>query len=316
MAISTVTILDSIEWAKRFTFDRNSGLGNSLEPAKTAANLTLQTILGPPFSWWWNSEDITFTASPIAVSANSTGNVVIASGVLTLTVTSTFAINQLLLLSGYTVLTQLNGQSITVLSNSGTVLTALINLPNVGSTADTGVVTAATTQDYTLATPEFSHIEHASVLDISKTPPVWTQLTNKNNLALESNKARPEFINAQNQDSAGNTTFRLMPAPNLVYPVNVHIQKTAPTITSLNQTWAPIPDFLQYVYQWGFLSLMWSFSDDPRFQWANQKFITHLLGRADGLTALERNIFINYWDALTGRQQADMQQGIQSRSGS
>jgi len=61
---------------------------------------------------------------------------------------------------------------------------------------------------------------------------------------------------------------------------------------------------------------MWAFADDPRFQWANQKFITHLLGRADGLTALERNIFLNRWDDLTGRQQADINQGIQARGGS
>lgn len=316
MALSTVTILDSMEWAKRFTFNRPSGIGNFLEPAKTAANLTLQTILGPPFRFWWNSEELTFTASPTAVTANTTGNVVIASGVLTLTVTSTFAINQLLLLSGFTTVTQLNGKSIVVLTNTGTVITANINLPNVSSTADTGVLTAATTQDYTLATPEFSHIETASVLDISKTPAKWMALANKSRLSLEANVARPEFIEAYNQDSSGNTTFRLMPAPNLAYPVSVHIQKAAPLITSLNQTWAPIPDYLEYVYNYGFLTLMWAFSDDPRFQWANQKFIAHLLGRADGLTAMEKNVFLNTWADLTGRQNLDIQQGVASRGGS
>ena len=316
MAISTNTVLGSMEFCKRFSYNRPSGIGNFLEPAKTAANLTLQTILGPPFRWWWNAEELTFTASPTATTANTTGNVVIASGVLTLTVTSTFAVNQLLLLSGFTTVTQLNGKSIVVLTNTGTVITANINLPNVSSTADTGVLTAATTQDYTLATPEFSHIETASVLDISKTPAKWMALTNKSRLSLEANVARPEFIEAYNQDSAGNTTFRLMPAPNLAYPVSIHIQKAAPLITSLNQTWAPIPDYLEYIYNWGFLSLMWAFADDPRTQMASQKFITHLLGRADGLTAMEKNVFLNTWNDLTGRQNLDIQQGVQARGGS
>jgi hypothetical protein len=316
MAISTVTVLQSMEFCKRFSYNRPSAIGNYLEPAKTAANFTMQTILGPPFRWWWNSQELTFTASQTAASANTTGNVVIAGGVLTLTVTSAFAINQLLLLSGFTTVTQLNGQSIVVLTNTGTVITANINLPNVSSTADAGVVTAATNQDYTLAVPQFSHIETASVLDISKTPAKWMGLTNKSSLSLEANIARPEFIEAYNQDAAGNVTFRLLPAPNLAYPVSIHTQNAAPLITSLNQTWAPIPDYLQYIYNYGFLSLMWAFADDPRFQWANQKFITHLLGRADGLTALERNIFLNRWDDLTGRQNLDIQQGVSARGGS
>lgn len=312
--IAANTILGSIEWAKRFNFNKRSGIGNSLEPALTSAQMVMDVILGPPFCWWWNNEEITFTASPTAATANTTGNVVIASGVLTLTVTSTFAVQQLLLLSNFVSVPQLNGQSIVVLTNNGTTITANINLPDVGSTADTGTLTSATTQDYTIALPEFSHIEHASVLDISKTPAVWMELEIKNNLALESKAARPNFIGPHVEDANGNVTFRLMPAPNLAYPVSLHIQKAAPILTSLNQTWSPIPDFMEYIYNQGFLSFMHSFNDDPaRSQMAGQKFVAHLLGRATGITATERNIFLSRWNDITDLDKAMMQQGIQAR---
>lgn len=317
MAIATNTILDSMEFAKRFNFNRPSGIGNRLEPAKTSANLIMQTILGPPFKWWWNNEELTFTCNPTPISVALTSNVSVASGIVTMNaVLPQLGVQSLGLFSGFTqaLLKPLNGQAFVVLTNNGTIITAQINNPDITATASTGgIITAATTQDYTLLVPELSHIEHASVLDISKTPAKWVELEVKSNLALESNVARPQFIEPHVEDAVGNVSFRVMPAPNLAYPVSLHIQKAAPLVTSLNQTWAPIPDFMEYIYNQGFLSMMYMFSDDPRAAQAKQTFITHLLGRASGLTALERNIFINNWNDLTEIEKLTMQQGVQAR---
>ena len=315
MAISTYTVLDSMEFAKRFNFNRPSGIGNRLEPAKTAANMVMQTILGPPFSWWWNNEEWTFTCSPTFATATPTGNLSITAGILTMNLVTTMGVQTVILLSGFTAATSLVGQSAVILTNTGSVVTAQINLPALASTAATGgLVTSSTTQDYTLPVPDLSHIEHASVLDISRpATPKWIQLAVKDGLALESNAARPEFIEPHAQDAAGNVSFRVMPAPNLAYPVSIHIQKTAPNITSLNQTWAPIPDFMQYIYNQGFLAAMYSFSDDPRAPQAHQRFTTGLLGRASGLTAIERNIFLNNWEDLTELEKLTLQQGVQAR---
>jgi hypothetical protein len=74
-----------------------------------------------------------------------------------------------------------------------------------------------------------------------------------------------------------------------------------------------MPDFMQYIYSWGFLALIWMFADDNRFQIANQKFTAGLLARAEGLTEEERNIFLNGWNNLTGQQTMWTQQGIQAR---
>ena len=317
-SISTNTVLMSMEWAKRFSFNKPSGIGNSLEPAKTSANLVMQTILGPPFKWHWNNEELTFTCNPTALTAGLTGNVSVTSNVITMTVATAIGVGQIALLSGFTVSAALvlNGLSVVVLTNNGTTVTAQILAANLAPTAATnGVITAGTTQDYTLLVPEFSHIEHASVLDISKAAATkWIELSVKDNLALESNTARPLFIEPHTEDASGNVVFRLMPAPNLAYPVSLHIQKVAPLITSLNQTWAPLPDFMSYVYNYGFLALMWGYIDDPRAQMASQKFVSHLLGRASGLTAIERNIFLNSWNDLTQLEIATMQQGVQARA--
>jgi len=246
MALSTNTISTTIEWAKKLSFNRNPVIGNSLEPALSSAQMVMDTILGPPFTWWWNATEVTFTCNP-----------------------------------------------------------------SVPTTV--GGLTATTTQDYTTPTSSFSHIEHVSVFDINQTPPKWIELEVKNNLSLDSNPDRPRFISPEVEDGSGNVTWRVMPAPDVNYPIAIHIQNVAPRIISINQTWSPIPDFMQYVYNWGFLALIWAFADDPRFQIANQKFVAGLLARAEGISDEERNAFLNAWHNLTGHEQMEAQQGMQMR---
>lgn len=311
MALSTIKISDTMEWTKRLTFGRNSGLGNALEPALSNANIVLQTILGPPFSWWWNNEDLVFTCSPTLATAAIT-NIAITSNVLTITAANTFSVGQEIIPSAINVATFLNGKILQVLTANATTITANFVHIDYVSAANTGTLTAATTQDYTVASPEFSHIDYASVQDISKTPAKWMPLNVRNTLSLGTETGRPADINPQSQDTAGNMTFRMLPAPDKAYPVLINIMKVAPQKTSLNDTWAPLPDFMQYIFSYGFLALTYMFTDDSRVGFANAKFTAGLLARADGLTEEERNIFLANWDALTG--QAAHQQGMQARA--
>lgn len=313
MALSTVKIKDTIEWSKRLSFDRNPVIGNSLEPALSSANMVIQTILGPPFSWWWNNEEVTFTCNPTAKTATIT-NIVIAGGIATITCVNTFSVGELVLPSLIGTTTDLNGKILEVLTASGTQFTAQTTVGNVTTHVDTGTITSMSTQDYSTATPEFSHIEHASVFDISATPGKWMELEVKNNLSLDSKVDRPRFVNPHVEDGNGNMTWRVMPPPDAAYPVAIHVQKAAPRITSINGTWSPIPDYMQYIYNWGFMALMWFFSDDPRATFANQKFVAGILARADGLSEEEKNAFLNNWNNLTSQQMMAHQQGTQARS--
>jgi hypothetical protein len=315
MAISTVKITDTIEFCKRLSFNRSPVIGNSLEPAITAANIVMQTILGPPFTWFWNTTEIGFTTSPTPQTSAIT-NVTISAGELTVVGNNSFSFGSPIFLSGITTVTQLNGLLVIPDTVTPTGFTAPVTLADVSSTPVTGTATNTTTQDYTLPVPEFSHIEHASVLDINQTPAPgrWTELTVKENLSLETKADRPRWLNPHMEDGAGNMTFRVLPPPDKAYPVSIHIQNSAPRITSVNQTWAPLPDYMQYIYTWGFLTLIWSFSDDARAPVANQKFIAGLLGRAEGLSEEDRNVFLNNWNSLTGLEQMKTQQGVQARA--
>lgn len=313
MAISTVTINDTMNWAKRLSFNRLSALGNSLEPALTSAQMVMDTILAPPFTFWWNTQELAFTTSPTANSATIT-NVSVTAGIATITAANTFVAGNLIIPSGLTTATFLNGQLLIILTASSTQITAAVTTVTYASAPDTGTLTNATTQDYTIAAPAFSHIEHASVLDTSKTPANWTELKVQNDLALDSRNARPMFVGPHVEDGAGNVTFRVMPSPNAVYPVSVHVQLAAPKITSINQTWSPMPDFMQYIYSWGFLALIWAFADDARFPVANSKFTAGLLARAEGLDEEQRAIFLSNWEGLTMQgKQAKSQQGMTAR---
>ena len=313
MAIATYTIANSIEWAKRLSFNRNPVIGNSLEPALSSAAMVMQTILGPPFDWWWNNEEVVFTCNPTPAVATST-HVTVVGTTLTVTAVNTFSAGDLVIGSGYT-FTSLNGLLLEVATASSSQWTATVSL-GAHNAADTGKSTNITTQDYTVSLPNFSHIEHASILDLDSTgaPVKWYELTVKNNLSLETSANRPEFIGPHVEDSLGNVTFRLFSAPDKAYPVEIHVIQSAPAVTSINQTWAPIPDFMMYIYNWGFLALMWQFADDPRSMYASQKFTAGILSRAEGLTEEERNIFLNNWDELMGSQLMKKQQGTQARS--
>jgi hypothetical protein len=319
-AISTITINDTIEWAKRLSFNRNFGIGNSLEPAITSANMVLQTILNPPFVFWWNSQEISFTCSTAFPSSTVT-DVALSGNIVTLTTTNSWTANDTVLVSGMTNATFLNGAALVVLPGvTNTQVTAYFkSSTSYPSTADSGTLTKATTQDYTVTIPQFSHIEHASVLDAFSTNSStgalnskWYELEVKNGLSLDSIQGRPQFVDPHYEDANGNVTFRVMPAPSNNYPVSIHCQLAPPLITSLNQPWG-IPDFMQHVYSWGFLSLMWAFADDGRVGFANQKFTSSLLARAEGLSEEDRNVFLNNWNMLTGQQQAKFNQGQQSR---
>lgn len=308
------TILDSIEWARRMNFNRRLALGNGLEPALTAANIVMQTILGPPFEWAWNNSVVTFQCNSTTTAATIT-NTSLTGDVATFTTQSAhnFDAGQFVTTLGTT-----NGGGVFNVINleilavpTATTFTVEIETGNVASAADTGSA-SVNPQDYAVEVDNFRSIEYASVMN--PTQARWLQLQVKNSLALDSTQGRPTFIAPNTQDSSsGIVTFRVMPAPDLDYPVSMQIQNSAPTLTSLNDTWSPLPDYFSYIYNWGFLAMMYMFADDPRFQMASQKFIAHLLGANEGMSEQEKNIFYNNWNNLTGIQQQQTAQGIQAR---
>lgn len=301
---NTITLGQSISWAQTYTAYRTLTVGANSEPAVSSSNIILQTILGPPFVWNWNRSSVTFNTTAgtqdYATAAATYGfiekasykipaatitNTVLTSGVATYTATNTFKAGDKVTITGTT-----NGSGVlniaaqVIKSATSSQFTVLINTPNVVTAADTGTAIVGTTTE------------------ISETV---------NILGTGSELGSPAKLAPQSDDNAGNITFRLLPIPDRVYIVEVIFQKKIPAlITATTDKWSPIPDQYSYIYQWGFLALMLAYNGDARWMQANQKFVSGLLGVAEGLTEDQRNIFQAAWlntiteqQVVTGRAQ-------------
>ena len=298
---SSNTLLRTMEWAKKLNFGRSSAIGNFLEPAMTSANTVMQTILGPPFAWRWNrvvTGFVTTSGQQDYTLFNWQASTAVSLGWVTVDDAG-------------------NCQSVTTAGSTG-VSAPSWNHTKGSTTTDNGAVWTNLGSIGTKVSQTYSmgFIENISVQDTVNNASKWFQITNQLDLALDSSQARPRFISAQGDDGNGNITFRMMPVPDRSYPVAITLQQDPPLFTSTGQTWAPIPDEYARIYNWGFLSLMWLFADDPRFAIANQKFISQLLGTAEGLDETKKNIFLQGWQQNTGQATSNsdkMQQGYQAR---
>jgi hypothetical protein len=94
------------------------------------------------------------------------------------------------------------------------------------------------------------------------------------------------------EDGSGNITFRLFPPPDKVYNIVVEYQRSATLFTSLTQTWNPVPDYLNYLFNEGFFAKAAEYSNDPRYMQAMQMFLTDLAANSEGLNESQRNIWL------------------------
>jgi hypothetical protein len=286
---STNTLLGTQVFTERLNFGRRANLGNSLEPAITCANMTMQAILGPPFRWRWNR-----VITGFYTVANQQDYTLFNYLPSTPVKTGWFTIDD----AGY-------AQKCTTPGSTGGSAPTWNHTPT-GTTTDGGVTwtNAGLVDPEAVGSYTFGWIENASVKDTSTAK--WMPMTPMIGLGLDATAGRPGNISAQIDDGQGNITFRLMPVPTSAAPVSITLQEkpgffSATSTAGVNQTWAPIPDEYAHLYNWGFLSLMWLFSDDPRFPTANAKFVSALLAANHGLTETERNSWLNNWMVLTGQ---------------
>ena len=312
---STITVAGSVNFAMAFAGYRQLAAGNNSEPVVTAANMIMQTIISPPFTWNWNRSSVSFLttigvqdyATSVAtfgyiekaslVPAASITNTVLLNDVATYTAANSFAAGDIVTVTGTTNGTGVfNVTSQTVVSANATTFTVEITSGNVSTMADTGTAidTGNSTQGYTA--------ELSQVMNV---------------LGAGTEAGQPAIIAPQIDNNAGSITFRLLPVPSQVYQVTVVFQKKIPAlISATSATWAPIPDQCSYIYQYGFTALMLAYAGDSRWPQFSQKFVASLLGMAQGLTEDQRNIFQAGWLAMVTETQSTgmkTQQGVQSR---
>jgi len=154
---------------------------------------------------------------------------------------------------------------------------------------------SANTQDYTQSIADFGFIESCTVQATTGTDQAVYEIDIKDELSGSTLSARPNAVSVQKDDDAGNITFRFVAVPDQAYTCNVTYQKRAPQVSALSSTWTPIPDYLSYVYNWGFLALMSEYADNEAVARLRQLFVASLISLAQGITEEERNLFINSW---------------------
>jgi len=167
-------------------------------------------------------------------------------------------------------------------------------------------------QDYVVNVPTFGWLEQASLVNSTTQPESW-ELEISTDLTVETNQQIPKRISAHADDGNGNITFRMFPVPDASYTVNLEFQAQAPTFQSNTGTWTPIPDYLSYLYNQGFLAKTYEYLGDSRFIEAMTMFTRQLVACSEGLTDTQKNIFLEH-QLSTIRGLADAQQGRQGKN--
>ena len=152
-------------------------------------------------------------------------------------------------------------------------------------------ITGAAT-DYQRAVANFGFIETAWLVDgAGNQHPLMGALA----VTVNPDPARPQKIAPQFDDNAGNITFRFDTTPDQSYTAYVDLQQSAPLLSSPASGWGPVPDFFNYIFNFGYLAIMSLVVNDARFPIFEKYFIGRLLGAQSGLSEQERNIFLANW---------------------
>lgn len=136
-------------------------------------------------------------------------------------------------------------------------------------------------------------IEQATLADATTSPSLTYQLEVKLDIAEETTLNQPRQISAQYDDSNGNITFRFNPPPDKsTYTAIVTYQVAPPIFGSLGDTWAPIPDYLSYLYNQGIVAKAYEYLGDGRFGVAMPLFLRQVVAANQGLDDTQVNIFL------------------------
>lgn len=185
--------------------------------------------------------------------------------------------------------------------------------------ASSPLTVAINTQDNVAAISDFGFIEKASIDGASDSSQgelvIDSSLASAALSSDTTQKGRPGRICVLIDDNAGNYTFRTRPVADAGYNAKILYQKKAVLMTSLASLWAPIPDEMAYIYDEGFLTLSLAFEGDSLLNFFSQRFVAHLLGRAEGLSEMQKNIFLGDWLALIRQAQVSQLATTAGRAG-
>ncbi len=331
---STIPLSKTVEYSTRFLYNSPLFFTDDGTLAFTIADDVRQFILSPPFSWRWNRG----TVPPITCQPGQTdylvnipdfgwiekawilfpsapGNPVQIFNSLNIISVSAVAGRVTAILTGNPLAFGFSvGQTISVQNVADTTFNGFQNLvvsslgPNsitysqagTGASSTGGVIFNVASQPMPTVTPNGQALP-------------TKELEVKDTLAQESVLGQPAYISAITDDNNGNITFRLQGAPDQAYELNVIYQKTPGNFSATSDFWNPIPDYLSYLYNSGFLGKALEYKGDERFAYEHQQFLKQVVSANDGLTEEQKSIFLG--DRLNvAREQGSLQSSQQARN--
>lgn len=172
--------------------------------------------------------------------------------------------------------------------------------------ATTTISLVAGQQDYPVNLTDFGWLEKGSITYTANNQTITKELLVDNNLSVSSAQELPVHVSAYFDDDNNDITFRFLPIP---YPTlipaiaTIIYQKRAPMFQTISDSWAPIPDYLSYLVNQGFIAKSYEFINDERWGPALQLFIRQVVAANNGLSDTQVNIFLSE-RINTARQQA------------
>lgn len=301
----TITLQNTVNFALPYVQFRPLAIGASNEPAITIANTVMQTILGPPFKWWFNRNQIGLLLGPgqqdYPIFMWNPNQTVGRPGWITI---DSQSYTQHMALSSGTTGASPPAWNIFLDGVTQDNTVQWINQGYVGTYGSSAV-----------GNDPIAWIEGGTIIDPNGIP---HELTVKIDLQVETAQSLPLFVShwgGYGTEDAFN--IRFFTVPDQPYTVYLVYQVRARLFTSLADLWFPIPDNYSFIYQFGFLALAAAYADDPRFLQFSQMFKGHLLGASEGLDETQKNVFMERWDRTVLNSQAlglRTQQGVQGRA--
>lgn len=182
--------------------------------------------------------------------------------------------------------------------------------------ANTSVTTVQGQQDYTKSFTDFGFLETVSLTGPDGSIFELKDVKNTEALAISSVRARPMMVAVQNDDGAGNITFRFSAVPDKTYTVNMVYQRSPVNFVNTTDPWTPIPDSFSDVYNNLCLGYYMDSCQDPRAPQYIARGVAGLLARSTGLSAMDKALFAQSYMNFAADQvlhQLKTQQGQQAQ---
>src|SRR5271157_162278 len=310
----TLSLQNTISWARPFVQYLPVQVGNIGEPAISIASMIRNSMLNAPLTWAWNRNELIFSTIvgtqdyAQAITGNDfafvekvsltddQGNIIEIKDVYNDSALAVSSFQQ-----------RPNAVSVQLVSYSGATQTVKFRFLGVPDKVYT------VTADYQKLAPQFGSYSITAVGNAAGGNTTYTGVFDPYSLPVGATATIAGLVASVNN---GSFTIVSCSTSSLVVANAVGTAATSQTGYVVNYSWSPIPDQYSDVYNNLFLAEILSLAGDARVQLYRQRGVAALMSKASGLTEMQKNAFMQQWLERDVERSSTMminQQGTQGR---